>query len=63
MKCGTDGCSRDGPGLEACWPIPVPEHDPDFRGNRCIKFVRSQEVPALDCKFGKKIYYSFNTFD
>lgn len=52
VRCGFDGCTVGEPGLEACWPIPVPEDDPDFRYNRCLKFVRSQEVPPLDCKLG-----------
>ena len=51
-KCGFDGCETGQPGLEACWPIPIPEEDPDFPYNRCLKFVRSQEVPALSCGYG-----------
>ena len=55
VKCGYDGCQTGEPGLEACWPIPVPDHDPDFRFNNCLKFVRSQGTPPLKCSFGKWI--------
>ncbi len=54
VKCGYDGCDAGKPGLEACWPIPIPEHDPDFRYNRCLKFVRSQGTPPLKCNFGEQ---------
>ena len=53
VKCGFDGCEVNGPGLESCWPIPVPEEDPDFAYNRCMKFVRSAEVPPLSCDYSK----------
>ncbi len=52
VTCGFDGCTTNQAGLESCWPIPVPDDDPDFRYNRCLKFVRSQEVPPLDCHLG-----------
>ena len=53
VKCGFDGCEVHGPGLESCWPIPVPEEDPDFAYNRCMKFVRSAEVPPLSCDYSE----------
>ena len=53
VKCGFDGCESGTPETEACLPIPIPDDDPDFRYNRCMKFVRSQEVPVLSCTFGK----------
>ena len=52
VKCGFDGCQTDLPGLESCMPIPIPQDDSDFAYNRCIKFVRSVEVPALSCQMG-----------
>jgi len=54
VKCGTDGCqtASEEEGMKACWPIPVPEDDSDFAFNRCLKFVRSLEVPPLDCQPG-----------
>lgn len=55
VKCGFDGCQDSQPGQEACWPIPVPEDDSDFAYNRCIKFVRSMEVPPLSCRMGELI--------
>ena len=54
VKCGFDGCETRGSGLESCWPIPVPDEDVDFRYyNRCLKFVRSAEVPPLSCDYSK----------
>ena len=53
VKCGYDGCLSGLPGLEACWPIPVTVDDPAFGfTNKCLKFVRSQEAPPLNCKVG-----------
>ena len=49
-----DGCDSGKPGIEACWPIPVSPDDPDFgHTNRCIKFVRSEPAPPLDCGVGE----------
>ena len=53
VKCGYDGCESGTSETEACWPIPIPEEDPDYLYNRCHKFVRSQEVPVLSCTFGE----------
>lgn len=51
VKCGLDGCERNSKeSFRACWPIPVPDSDLVF--NNCLKFVRSQEVPSLDCRPG-----------
>ncbi|XP_013401626.1 peroxidasin homolog isoform X2 [Lingula anatina] len=52
VKCGSDGCETGQKGLEACVPIKIPAGDPDFGNKRCLKFVRTQEVPALECGFG-----------
>ena len=54
VKCGFDGCETDRPGLEACWPIPLPPDDSEFPYNRCLKFVRSAEVPPLNCEAGQR---------
>lgn len=53
VKCGMDGCESNRPGLEACVPIAIPKGDPDFADTKCIKFVRTQEVPDLNCGYGK----------
>ena len=54
LKCGVSGCEFDRPGLEACWPIPISYADRDFRHEKCLKFVRSQATPSLQCGFGPR---------
>ena len=53
VTCGTDGCSTKELENRACLPISIPAGDPDFGSQKCIMFVRTQEVPKLDCQLGK----------
>ena len=57
VKCGDDGCSTEGEENRACMPIEIPPSDV-FSSVKCLMFVRTQEVPALDCKLGKDHRYS-----
>ena len=52
IECGTDGCSAD---HKACVPIDIPDDDPVFSSRECLEFVRSQEVPNINCTMGKTI--------
>lgn len=51
VPCG-DGCNTTGSENVACFPIPVPEDDPDYN-KECLKFVRTQEVMPGDCAIGR----------
>ncbi len=55
MDCGADGCQTSAPEQAACFPILVPPNDTEFAGRVCLEFVRTLEVPNLDCRFGKKM--------
>ncbi|ELT88406.1 hypothetical protein CAPTEDRAFT_72445, partial [Capitella teleta] len=37
-----------------CAPIKIPSDDPSFFGKQCLEFVRSQEVPNLNCTLGPR---------
>ena len=50
IECGVDGCSTEN---EACLPIRIPNDDPSFRDKECLEFVRSQEVPNINCTMGE----------
>ena len=52
VECGEDGCQTEGLENQACLPIPVAVNDTDFGGQRCLMFVRSQDVTNRDCKVG-----------
>lgn len=47
LTCGIDGC--DSSQSEDCKPISVPDGDPSFTTKKCLKFIRSKAVPALNC--------------
>lgn len=54
VVCGDDGCSREGHENEACFPIDIPAHDPDFVNNqKCLMFVRSEVALPDDCMIGR----------
>ena len=65
VKCGNDGCSTEAENnIKACWPIPVPDDDSDFPANKCLKFVRSMEVPHLNCELGEfHVQYNDNALE
>ncbi len=52
LPCGTDGCNTTGAEHSACLPMPVPENDPTFADDSCIKFVRTEGVLPQDCGNG-----------
>ena len=56
VRCGADGCATGDGVLKDCFPIPIPRGDPEFSGKKCLKFVRTQEVPALSCALGELQY-------
>ena len=64
IPCGSSGCNTTGPENTACFPIPVPEDDPNYTDRTCLKFVRTQEVMPLNCEQGMRIeeqnFYLFN---
>ncbi len=49
IECGSDGCEDI---LADCQPIPIEAEDPDFTSQQCLEFVRSQDVPNLNCTMG-----------
>ena len=53
VTCGSDGCSTQGEENRACMPIDISHEDSAFGSMRCLMFVRTQEVPQLDCQLGK----------
>ena len=55
IECGFDGCQTQGFENRACLPVPIPYNDTEFYGEPCLMFVRSLEVPNLECTFGKCI--------
>ena len=54
IPCGSNGCNTTGPENTACFPIPVPEDDPNYTDKTCLKFVRTQEVMPLSCEQGMR---------
>ena len=54
IPCGSSGCNTTGPENTACFPIPVPEDDPNYTDRTCLKFVRTQEVMPLNCEQGMR---------
>ena len=53
VECGFDGCQTQGLENQACLPIPVPRNDTEFGRQPCMMFVRSLEVPNIECQFGE----------
>ncbi|XP_013391277.1 uncharacterized protein LOC106159524 [Lingula anatina] len=51
IECGSDGCDTS---IPQCLPIPVPPNDKVFSNKKCLEFVRSEEVPGLDCGVGPR---------
>ncbi|KAK2162848.1 hypothetical protein LSH36_90g01002, partial [Paralvinella palmiformis] len=49
VECGFDGCQTEGYENRACLPVPIPYNDTEFYGEPCLMFVRSLEVPNLEC--------------
>ncbi|KAK2166056.1 hypothetical protein LSH36_43g07001, partial [Paralvinella palmiformis] len=39
----------------ACSPIFIPSNDPSFQSKKCLEFVRSQEVPSINCSLDRGI--------
>ena len=37
-----------------CFPIPIPPDDPKFTDRKCLKFIRSEEVPFDDCRIAPR---------
>ena len=52
MDCGVDGCQTSAPEQAACFPITVQANDTDFAGFPCLEFVRTLEVPNMNCVLG-----------
>ena len=53
FECGPDGCDTNGTENRPCFPIKVTKPDRAFNDRRCLMFVRTEGVPALDCKTGE----------
>lgn len=49
--CGSNFCKTT---LEECKPITIPENDPLFGTDRCLKFIRSQESANIKCTLGPR---------
>ena len=52
VKCGESECETEGVENAACLPIFIPPTDPDFRGQECLMFVRTQEAMRDNCVVG-----------
>ena len=59
VKCGESECETEGVENAACLPIFIPPTDPDFRGQECLMFVRTQEAMRDNCVVGMLQWYTY----
>ena len=52
IKCGQSECETEGIENRECWPMPVPQNDPDFHDKSCLMFVRTAESLPDNCRLG-----------